>query len=54
MILNSLNDESTGFGFDTNKISIFNRLGEEVSFDLKTKKEVAIDIVSYIFSKIND
>ena len=53
IILNSLNDQSAGFGFDTNKITIFHQSGEEVSFDLKTKKETAVDIVSYIASKIN-
>lgn len=53
IILNSLNDEASGFGFDTNKITIFNQSGEEISLNLKTKKEVAGDIVSYIASKIN-
>lgn len=54
IILNSLNDELSGFGHDTNKISIFHKSGEVVSFGLKTKKEVAEDIVSYIGSKIDD
>ena len=53
IILNSLNDKKAGFGFDTNKISILDQLGNERLFELKTKKEVAKDIVSYITEKIN-
>lgn len=53
IILNSLNDNNAGFGFDTNKITILHKSGEEISFDLKTKKEVAKDIVSFIISKIH-
>jgi phosphopantothenoylcysteine decarboxylase/phosphopantothenate--cysteine ligase len=53
IILNSLNDKAAGFGFDTNKISIMDQSGNEQLYDLKTKKEVARDIVSYITSRIN-
>ena len=53
IVLNSLNDNNTGFGFDTNKITILEKTGEEIVFDLKSKKEVAIDIASYIITKIN-
>jgi len=53
IILNSLKDTQAGFGYDTNKITILDALGEEHSFGLKTKKEVAKDIVSFIISKVN-
>lgn len=53
IILNSLKDTSAGFGFDTNKITILHKSGEEINFDLKSKKEVAKDIVSFIISKIH-
>lgn len=53
IILNSLNDKEAGFGYDTNKISIIDQSGKEQLYDLKTKKEVAKDIVSYITAKIN-
>ena len=53
IVLNSLNDTSAGFGFDTNKITILHTSGEEISFELKSKKEVAKDIVSFIISKIH-
>ncbi len=54
IVLNSLNDKNAGFGYDTNKITILHKSGETVEFDLKNKKEVAKDIVSFIISKLND
>ncbi len=54
IILNSLNDKEAGFGFDTNKISILYRDGSETNFDLKSKKEVAKDIVSFVISHVNE
>jgi phosphopantothenoylcysteine decarboxylase/phosphopantothenate--cysteine ligase len=48
IVLNKLNDEGAGFRFDTNKITILERNGLEFSFDLKSKKEVAVDIVNTI------
>jgi phosphopantothenoylcysteine decarboxylase/phosphopantothenate--cysteine ligase len=45
IILNSLNDAGAGFGHDTNKITIFERGGEEFNFGSKSKTEVAKDIV---------
>lgn len=54
IVLNSLNDQGAGFGHDTNKISIINRNNEVRSFALKTKREVAQDIVNTIVDKIHD
>ena len=51
IVLNSLKDSGAGFKYDTNKITIVERSGEVTKFDLKTKKEVAIDIVGRIISK---
>jgi phosphopantothenoylcysteine decarboxylase/phosphopantothenate--cysteine ligase len=48
IVLNSLNDEGAGFGHDTNKITIFDKLGNAQFFDTKSKKEVAVDIVNSI------
>ena len=48
IILNSLNDAGAGFGHDTNKITIFEKGGEEFSFTTKSKTEVAKDIVDTI------
>jgi len=45
IVLNSLADEGAGFGYDTNKVTIFSREGEEWPYPLKTKQQVAADIV---------
>jgi len=43
--MNSLRDVGAAFGYDTNKITIFEKGGSEFSFGVKSKKEVAKDIV---------
>jgi phosphopantothenoylcysteine decarboxylase/phosphopantothenate--cysteine ligase len=48
IILNSLNDEGAGFGYDTNKITIFGKDGSEVPYERKPKQQVAIDIVDSV------
>jgi phosphopantothenoylcysteine decarboxylase/phosphopantothenate--cysteine ligase len=48
IILNSLNDAGAGFGHDTNKITIFRKKGKEIGFSVKSKDEVAKDIVDTI------
>lgn len=48
IVLNSLNDAGAGFGGDTNKITIFDKNKQEYLFTVKTKKEVAKDIVDTI------
>jgi phosphopantothenoylcysteine decarboxylase/phosphopantothenate--cysteine ligase len=48
IVLNSLNDKGAGFGHDTNKITIINRQNEVKEYSLKSKKEVATDIVNAI------
>ena len=48
IVLNSLQDEGAGFGKDTNKVTIISRKGEKVAFGLKSKKEVAVDIINTV------
>lgn len=48
IVLNSLQDSGAGFRYDTNKIKIINRAGKVYDFELKTKKEVAQDILETI------
>jgi phosphopantothenoylcysteine decarboxylase/phosphopantothenate--cysteine ligase len=48
IVLNSLNDQGAGFGFDTNKITIFGKDGLEQSYPQKPKQQVAGDIVDRI------
>ena len=50
IVLNSLQDKGAGFGYDTNKVTILSRNGEKHSFELKTKKEVAKDIIDTAFT----
>lgn len=52
IVLNSLQDSGAGFGHDTNKISIIDKANNIEHFELKTKKEVAKDIVNAIITKI--
>ena len=47
IVLNSLNDEGAGFQKDTNKIKIISKSSSK-EFNLKTKTEVAIDILNEI------
>jgi phosphopantothenoylcysteine decarboxylase/phosphopantothenate--cysteine ligase len=53
IVLNSLNDQGAGFGHDTNKITIIDRDHKSKTFSLKSKKEVAEDIVNAIIEKIH-
>ncbi len=53
IVLNSLNDKGAGFGHDTNKITLIDRQQRSKSFELKSKKEVASDIVNAIIEKIH-
>ena len=48
IVLNSLNDPEAGFQKDTNKICIIDRFGNKTDFPVKTKKEVAGDIVDFL------
>jgi len=53
IILNSMNDKGAGFGGDTNRVTILGKSGEERNIELKSKKEIAKDIVSFIASQIH-
>ncbi len=46
IVLNSLNDPGAGFQFDTNKISIIDKSNIVQKFELKSKANVANDIVN--------
>ena len=48
IVINSLQDEGAGFGCDTNKITLLFRSGEEKTFELKSKQDVAKDILNHI------
>jgi len=48
IVLNSLNDKGAGFGGDTNKVTLLYENGREQKFKLKSKSEVAKDIINAI------
>jgi len=52
IVLNSLNEEGAGFGYDTNKITIIDKNNKIEKFELKTKKKVSLDIVNKIIREI--
>ena len=52
IVLNSLNDKGAGFGVDTNKVTIMDKAGNRTVYELKTKLEVAKDIVDQIASRL--
>jgi len=47
IVLNSLNDKGAGFATNTNKITIFTKEGKTLEFPLKSKSEVAKDIIKF-------
>jgi len=50
IVLNSLNEKGAGFQFDTNKITIIDKNNNQQNFELKSKKEVAVDIIEKVMS----
>ena len=48
IVLNSLNDAGAGFKTDTNKITIINKNNKIIKFELKSKVDVAKDILDVI------
>jgi len=53
IVLNSLRDEGAGFRTDTNKITIIRRNRTSVPFPLKSKADVAVDIVDELVSQLS-
>lgn len=51
IVLNSLRDEGAGFKNDTNKIKIFTKT-EKKEFDLKSKDDVAKDILNFVENQL--
>lgn len=48
IVLNSLKDKGAGFQHDTNKITIIDRNNKTTEFELKSKQEVAKDIINQV------
>jgi phosphopantothenoylcysteine decarboxylase / phosphopantothenate---cysteine ligase len=54
IVLNSLNDAGAGFAVDTNKITILGENNKMQAFELKSKREVAADIVNEVVSLMQE
>jgi len=52
IVANSATEKGSGFGGDTNKISIIDKHNKITNFELKNKREVADDIVNYIVENL--
>jgi phosphopantothenoylcysteine decarboxylase/phosphopantothenate--cysteine ligase len=52
IVLNSLKNEGSGFGFDTNKVSVISKDNTISEFELKPKTEVAADLFDIIQKEI--
>lgn len=50
IVLNSLQDAGAGFAHDTNKVSILDRHNNITTFELKSKAEVAVDLLHAIIA----
>ncbi len=53
IVMNSLGDKGAGFGVDTNKISILDKRNKFETFELKSKTDVARDIIDYLKTYIS-
>lgn len=53
IVLNSLNEKGAGFKVDTNKITIIDKYNNQQNFELKSKKEVAVDIIQKVISIVS-
>jgi phosphopantothenoylcysteine decarboxylase/phosphopantothenate--cysteine ligase len=53
IVLNSLKDSGAGFQNDTNKVTFFEKDNKEQKFELKSKSEVAADIVEYTIQHLS-
>ena len=48
MVLISINDRGAGFGTPTNKVTLIPKKEESLECSLKSKEEVAKDILNYL------
>lgn len=53
IVLNSLQDSGAGFGYETNKVHLFANTGQEQVLPLKSKTEIARDIINFVLAQFN-
>jgi len=54
IVLNSMQDKGAGFGSDTNRVTMIDRQGSTEKFELKSKAQVAIDLVQRVIKLEED
>jgi len=54
IVLNSMRDSGAGFGTDTNRITIIDKLGNAEKYELKSKTQVAADLVNRVIKMVED
>ena len=54
IVLNSMQDKGAGFGSDTNRVTMIDRQGSTEEFELKSKAQVAIDLVQRVIKMEED
>jgi phosphopantothenoylcysteine decarboxylase/phosphopantothenate--cysteine ligase len=52
IVMNSIRDEGAGFDVDTNRISLLDKNNNLTTFELKSKPDVAVDIVNYLVENL--
>lgn len=52
IVLNSLKDEGAGFGHDTNVVYLYNHREEKTTISLRSKDEIASEIVQYLHAAL--
>lgn len=52
VVLNSLRDPGAGFGHDTNKVSVLDRAGQVLTFDLQAKTALARALVQLVRARL--
>ena len=53
IVMNSLQDKGAGFKSNTNKVTLIDKAGQIISYELKSKQEVASDIFNEILKSIH-
>ena len=53
IVLNSLNDKGAGFKSETNKVTFVDEKENLMEFPLKSKEEVAIDLLNEIIKRVH-
>jgi len=54
IVLNSMQDRGAGFGTDTNRVTMIDRMGNADKFELKPKQQVAVDLVQRVIKMVED